>query len=616
MPDGFYFNGTFTRRPSVLVAVNNAGLGPLSLGSPQVVAILGQCMGGQPGVPMLFSDKTTAINTLRSGDALIAALRAFNPAGGVNPGASQVLVVRVNPASQATGEIVDGSAADVIDLKATNWGVDDNQTYVSVAAGTVSGKKLTVGSLLNNFAYVGDNLGENAFSVYYKGAGTSPLITINGTTITFAVTGASGDDFTVNLNTYSTIAAVVAFINSQANWVANVLTASPGNPALNGLDYVSDVAVSTTSSAPTPLGRNLQAIVGWLNSGAQPLLTAVRHANAGTLPAVTTAPVFLSGGLEIGALHLDGSSNSGNTIDITKDWGFAINALTSQQVSFIVPVYGAYTDAADTATTSAYKDSVDALVKVHCDTLSASGLTPRRAFTGSLLGENHSGSLGTALAHALLLNDGRVSETPMGLIDFDDLTDVQTTYPGTILAAVFAGLFAGVAEIGDSITNLSFRGIGLEWTPTATDLENGIAGGLLMAEYSVVFNQLLVERAISTWLQDDTFNNVEIATGINVDKLVLDLTLGLQIFKGKKGSPLLINRVASKLTSLLTTEQNDGVIVGDSTTPAWDNVVVSVAGDAIMATLEATVGVPDNFIGLTISVNAYAGTVTVASQNS
>src|SRR5487761_1280950 len=106
MPDGIYFNGKFTRVPSVLASVSTTGLASPNLNNPITVAIVGQGLGGKPGVPLTFVTPSDAVAMLRGGDLLTGVLRAFTPSK-TQPGASQVIAVRSDPAVQATTTLKD-----------------------------------------------------------------------------------------------------------------------------------------------------------------------------------------------------------------------------------------------------------------------------------------------------------------------------------------------------------------------------------------------------------------------------------------------------------------------------------------------------------------------------
>lgn len=491
MPDGVYYNGKFTSVPSVLATVNTTGLASPNINNPTVVAIVGQGTGGVPGVPMKFVTPTDAVTLLRGGDLLTGVLRAFNPSD-ANPGASQVIAVRVDPASQATATLKDSTTANSVVITATNYGATDNLISVGVSAGTVSGLKATIAYLTQS--YVRDNLGDNALTIKYSGTGATTA-TVEVTyaegvgTLTTAITGdAETPPLTLLLASYPTVQSLVNYINSQHGYTAVVTTNNPNEaPTLD--------AVTTPESIMTTavtLTANLQAFVNGIN-GNQPLVTAA-IASGGDLPPTTTAlPVYLTGGLDVGDLHLDGTANSGFTVTTTNDWIPALNSLVN-------------TNALPIATMSS-DPTVWAALLTFINT-NTSTFLPRRGYVGAALGA-HTTNLTTYVADVQALNSDRIVFAPQGFSDYDDVSGLLKTYPPYIYAAVLAGLQSGQA-IGNSITNLSVRGLGLEWNPTASELELAIENGICISAVNINTGTIRVVRGISTWLQDDNYYRTEV----------------------------------------------------------------------------------------------------------
>jgi hypothetical protein len=54
-----------------------------------------------------------------------------------------------------------------------------------------------------------------------------------------------------------------------------------------------------------------------------------------------------------------------------------------------------------------------------------------------------------------------------------------------------------------------------------------------------------------------------------------------------------------------------GVIVGDERSPPYRNIQVSIEGDVLFVSFEASPVVPLNFIALSVSVVPYRGSITV-----
>lgn len=589
MADGSFFNGNFTVRPSVRAAVTN-NAAAFAVGNPNIVAIIGSASGGAPGVIQKWSNPNDALPVLRGGDLLTALYRCFKPAkSGLGP--SVVITLRVNPATQSTLTLLDGSAGSSIVITSANWGVLDNLISIAVAAGTLAGTKVTIN--YNGLSRVLDNLARTAFSLAYAG-GSAGTVTVTGTTLTTSVTAGPGSNLTVDLTQYTTVAQLVAFLNAQPGYVAVALTPNPNDPVVNALDFVTAGDIHT---AALNITSNLQAIVNAINSGSQPYVTAARATGAGKIPA-NLAATYLTGGTDNGAAtHLDGTSNGGHAITAA-DWNFCLGQLDTQDVTFVVPLSS--------------DSSIWSLADQHAQVISAAGLLPRRNILGTALAL-YSSSLSTYLSDAAALNSDRSSLIGQGIWDNDYLTGVLTLYAPYIVAAQVAGLAVTVPEIGDSFTQEILAGKSLEWTPTSAQLESLITGGVLALEFDVAAVSIRVSRAISTWLVDNSYNKVEVATGQAVDQVVRDIINGLRPLLGKKGSPLLIGQLASQTESILSDEQNAGVIVGDAASPAFANIGVTLIGDRATISFQCSPGIPLNFININIGLSVFSGSVQVAT---
>jgi hypothetical protein len=576
MPTGNFFAGTFSRRPRVAALVDDTGLIPFSGGPTRTVAVLGISAGGQPKTPLIFANPIEAGRVLVSGELLQAVRLAFSPST-ENNGASLVIGVRVNPAVQGALTLKDAAVIDSIVVTSIDYGGGANEIKLKVESGSVSGKKLTLAK--GTSLFVKDNLARNAFSVQYIGAGTASTMTITGTLLTSTVTGGPGSEtLSLDLNVYNTIQKVVDFIDSKVAYTAVVLDADPSNPTLQGLDGVTAVDIKT---AVYTVKADLQAIVDWLNSGQQPLVSAVRAA-VGVAPPANIPYTYLTGGGE------------GTTTNA--DWQAGFNAIQGSEVAFVVPVSP---DAA-----------IHAMADTHCHFMSADGKRPRRAFVGAALGE-YSITLSAYVTRSQNLNSDRTALVPNGSKGYDADGNL-TTFPPYITAAQIAGLHSGVPEIGDAITMRSIRASGLEWLPTVGELELGIAEALLMLEFAENRGFYRVTRGISTWRKSDAYHRVEISVGIALDEVVRRVVLDLEMFLGKKASPVTAYRILSRTQSTLIGLQRDNIIVGDAGHPAYRDITVDIDGDVARVQFACSPVLVLNFINVTINAETFSGRVSIS----
>lgn len=158
------FDGQTVIRPQTRVRIDAAGLNPVVLGSANVIMAFGNCEGGEPNKVLSFASPQDAIAVLRSG-ALLDAIKRMWAASDELPGASTIKVVRVDPALKSSLTLEDGAAVDLLTITSKDWGAHTTGITVTVAAGSVSGKKITIIKAADNITEVFDNLATVAAAV-------------------------------------------------------------------------------------------------------------------------------------------------------------------------------------------------------------------------------------------------------------------------------------------------------------------------------------------------------------------------------------------------------------------------------------------------------------------
>ena len=604
--DGNSFNGNFTRIPSVQTLVSTSGLSPLTTGAPLVPGFIGQGFGGTPGKATTFTTPAQALATLRGGDLLDAVLRCFGPSDSVH-GATSVVAMRVNPATQAAVTLKDGSAGNTITVTSVNYGQEDNNISIKIAAGSTTGQKVTISYTPSSNApgavpvtVSQDNIARTAFTMLYTGAGATASVTINETTLTTTTAVGGAENLNISLSQYNTVQSLVSYINSAFGTIYTlvVTTPNPSDPTLNGLDHQTTLSIKTAAN----ITSNVQQIVNYINSGTQTLVTAARATGTtGLIPANGT--FFLTGGLELGATHLDGSGTNPNTLDDTHDWQYAVNQMANAAVDIEAVLTG------DTVVWGQLATSVGSL--------SSNGITARRGIVGTALGQSES-TIATVISNVQALNSDRIMCVMQGINDVSYSTGLQTSYAGYITAAQVAGIMAG-QSIGTAATYKELKGNGLEWIPTSPDIENLLANGIAPIQWVPVRSYARLVRGISTWLQNSNFFRVEFSTGQAVDKTVKDIMLNLEPLIGQPVGPNTVYVAASTVSSVLLAELNAGILAGaapaaaTSTNPAaYSNIQVTGSGDTLAISFQAAFVVPTNFINVTINANTFTGSSSVA----
>lgn len=575
MASSFFFNGRLYVTPTTASLVNDTAMAPSSLTIGNILCLIGASAGGTPLLPTLFGNPSDVLAALISGPLCDAAVAAFSPSTQTNA-PSEVMCVRVGSATQATLTLLDAAAANTIALTTNQYGLVANQTKVKIASGSVSGKAVTV-QVGNNFA-TQDNIGRNAFTIQYSGGQSTASMTITESTLTLFAPNAT-PVATLALASFPTVQNVVDAINSVAGFTATAAVGSGSTSALNGLDHTS---AQDVKSAPYVATANLQAIVDWFNSAAEPFVTAVRLSTATQAPA-NIAFTYMTGGT--------------SPAPITGDWTSALTALQTQDVNWVVPLIG---DA-----------SIHAAVDAHVQFMSTVGRKERRALVGPVSGT----SLTAVQALPLALNSDRTSLCWPGYYDFN-AAGVLTLYDPFMMAAKVAAAFSGL-DPGDAMTNKAVSVRGLEVVvKNPVDTDALIQSGVLCVEKTK--QGFKVVRSISTWLVNNNFNRVEVSCGAAVDFVVGNVRAALDVLRGGRQDPLTLGRAISITESALQQlaipePQGPGTIVGNATSPAYANISASIVGDVLAVNFQCSPVIPTNFIPVTVSIVPFTGTATSAA---
>lgn len=567
-----FFNGRLYVSPTTVSAVDDSALANQALAQSNALAVLGPSTGGTPNVPLTFGNPTDALATLISGDLLTAVQKAFNPSNQTG-GPASVTAIRVNPATQSTLILYDAGAAAAIDLSSADFGQYTSGISVSVATGSVTGKLVTT-QYGQNY-YTQDNITRSLFQVQYSGAQATATMSITGTTLVLnAPVGVPVA--TLQFATYPTVQALVSAINAVAGFSATVQSGNGALATTNSFDYVTAVDVKT---APYTALAVLQAVIDYLNSASQPIVTATRAANAG-LPPANILATYLAGG-------------SDGTITNT-NWQNGYTALQNVDVQWVVP--------------ASSSPSIHAMNDTHCQFMSSIGQSERRGICGMALGSTDA----AALAEALTLNSDRTGLVHIGMYDYD-LFGNLTLYPAYITGAMVAGGFAGSSP-GTPMTNKSLTVRGLErvlQVPTQTDPL--ILGGVMPITQTA--GGFKVVKSISTWLANLNFNRVEMSTGAAVDYVSRSVRAALDPLRGQAGSLSVLSQAGSITDTTLRQlaippPTGPGCIVGNSTNPAYKNITASLVGDILAVSFQCSPVIPVNYITVTIYAVPFSGSVS------
>jgi hypothetical protein len=571
-----FFNGRLWASPAVMSVVDDSAMANPNPNVGNVLALLGTSTGGEPGVALRFGSAAEAANTLISGDLLDACNFAFDPSNELASGPATVICYRVNPATQASLTLNDSAFNPVVNLTSKDWGLWTNQIKVKVEAGSVNGFRLTAAYV--NSIYTQDNVYRRAFSIQYSGtAGTAVMNVTNNQVVLQAPSGTAVA--TIDLTVYSQMQQLVDYINTVSGFSAMVLDGNSDLSALNGLDNVAGQDVMT---APYIATGTLQAVVDWFNGLSNPLVAATRQTNAGTAPALLPF-TYLTGGS-------DG-------VTTNQSWSNAFTALQREDVQWVVPVSSS--------------TSIWAMADAHVQFMSNVGRMERRAIVGEPLGTSDA----QALADALTLNSDRTTLIHIGFNQYDAKGNLLL-YPPYKLAALIGGALAGVNP-GVALTGRSINIKGLErQLRNPTDTDPLITGGVFCIEKTKTGYRVV--KSISTWLNNDNYDKVEVSTGAALDHVARSVREALEPLKGAFGSPATLALAVAKTETVLrllsqAAPAGIGVLVGDTNNPAYKNITASIQGDVLAVSFMCSPVIPINYIPVTIFAVPYSGSLSVAS---
>lgn len=566
-----FFNGRLLTTPTVETLVNDGGLAPQSSNIGNVLTLVGISDGGIPKQPTVIRSVAHARQVLRSGELLFACEKALAPSADTNaPGV--LMIVRANPAVQATLTLKDANDDDALVLQSTDYGAHTNGIQIKIEAGSLYGKKVTTRQ--DGRYFTGDNLQRSLLTLAYTGAGTTAKVTVTATQVSLQID--SADPTVIALAEYPTVRRLVERLSSEPDWTVTMTPGAADLAALNAIDGLTDA--NGKAQGGVILTGNLQVIIDWINSAAEDLVTATRAVAAVAVPA------------NLPYTYLGGGSNGAAT---NQDWDDAFEALEAEDTQWIVPLSAS--------------SAVWGLADTHCQYMSTVGRKERRCFVGNNTGL----SAEQATADAQALNSDRTAYVYPGFYDYN-ANGVLTLMPAYLLAAMVGAAFAALTP-GEPMTNKSLRIRGLETlVAMPSDTDYLIRGGVL-AVYQNARGGYRVAKSISTWQNNQNYNRIEISTGFALDYVVRTVRERMELFIGRKGTYLSLQAIVEEAAGVLRTLAQAepyglGLLAGDSVNPPFRNLTAAITGDIVQLEFECSPVIPINYILVSVYANAYAGT--------
>lgn len=363
--------------------------------------------------------------------------------------------------------------------------------------------------------------------------------------------------------TFKTVQRLVDRLNVLAGFTATALSVNAQTELVSTLDYSTAVSMLTTASFSDDLERFIEAI----NAGSQKM-TAARHAGASLVPANTSAPVYLSGGIE-------------GVVTITQ-WQQALDLLKKRRVTQIVCL--------------SRDPAVEALLRAHL-VLRAGALRSEANGYVALATSGGAGETQTNIRTQIQqLATRHLSAVAQECQRFDPLTGVATWYPPYFLDAIAAGQQAG-APVGEPLTHKLINVLDIRndasWS-VENDQDSLIRAGLMIAE-KVDGLGIRWIRSITTYLQDDNLVFSEMSANAADNTAIFEFRRRLEEKVGKAGVRGTVGVLKSLALGVLEELVTDGILF--SFKPS--TLVIEQIGDAFPVSVEWAPVTPINFILVT-----------------
>jgi len=167
------------------------------------------------------------------------------------------------------------------------------------------------------------------------------------------------------------------------------------------------------------------------------------------------------------------------------------------------------------------------------------------------------------------------------------------------------------------MTNKTLKIAGLDpLVANPYDSDSLINGGICAARKTR--RGYIVSKAVSTWLSNANYNRIEISTGVALDYVARTVREALEIFIGRKASPITLHEAITTTDSALRELARPepvgvGVIIGDEKSPAYRGITAEIQGDILRVWFECSPVIPINYVLIGIYAKAYSGTATAVT---
>jgi len=603
---GVYFNGRYYIKPQVATYVDDSALTPVGLVGANVIGMMGPAKDGVPNLGYLITSLTDATDLFKEGPLVDGIAACFSQ------GAQYIWATRVggsysggtfaNVPTQASATVT-----DLFTLKSTSYGAHANNTVVTFTCADplVYNRNLDIKVVAEGNTIESLNMVSNVIK-FANASGEDVFfeITVDTGVYTLNIDYKAGDKVTadINLASYSNMtdlktAIDAALVAATISGVTVTVVDSLGGTGGIQLDSGKFTALT---GAYNYLSNSVKKAYDWLNSALQPYVTAEEINSAFTSViyknlAVLTATSFTLTG---------GNYGSTPTINATSYQGVLTEIYEDLDLDLIVPILDNYLVWAGVDNTMGA--AVFQYLYSHCKTMSELKSDERIGLIGFHFGANDD-TVATTITNAALYNSPYISMCSPRL-KFYSLQGVLKTWNGTYTAAAIAGMVANY-PVGEPITNKTLSGI----TDLSTIYKNSeilqlIDNGALIIERVRGIGYKVVQ-GVTTWTSDDNFNRKEMSVRLVTNYVAKNCRENLKQFIGRKNSLFMLETIKGSLISVLKDLEEEGVIVGTPTYPAYRNIVLTADGDIVRVAFECSPVLPINYILITIHATIFKATI-------
>lgn len=579
MAQRVYFNGEILTIPSAYSTTDVSGMTTKSDGeNAKVIALIGECAGGEPSTVQFFTEPTSARKVLKSGDLLKACEKAWNPVSKTKDGvklggANTIACIRTNQATKSTYEIKKEDKVQV-KLQSKDWG--ENVNYqIKISDGTLNNtKRVTIYDNVNKVYENFDNLG-NLFTIKYIGEAPYAVLSVykdaKGDMYLKTMIGENEESATEDIkikldrDVLKTIRALAVELQAYENYAIVTEDFFNNKLAVTDLDFVDKQNIKGNKETFGDAYR----------------LTAVYADLKSTLEISSNLVEVAEFDKSKGAIdNFDYVTMTGGTAGTSpSSWVEFFDAISNFDITYIVPLTG------DIA--------IHAELLAHINALSGNLGRERRGIVGGNLGEN----VQQVIRRALNLASDRMQVVYGGFYDYNSNNELEL-YPPYILGAQHAGRVAFL-EDGESATHDVYRMNSPEYKLERGEITQLLQAGVLAFEFVLGKNGSsqsyvrLVQDLTTDVTSTDTVHT-ERATGALADSLNKEIREALDsLLTGKRTGVGDLTSAKNKVLSILSARKRKGHIVD------YKDVYVTKTGTVTEVDYSVAPAEPNNFTLIT-----------------